>query len=108
MYGSLSQQIEAAEYRGKRIRLRAAIRTEVAGPGNQAYFWLRVTKEFFGPAALLFYDNMADRPITNSEWREFEILGAVLADADTIGYGLALVGDGRAWIDSVSLEVISK
>jgi hypothetical protein len=51
---------------------------------------------------------MADRPITVSEWREYEIVGDVPAEAQTISYGFALVGDGRAWIDAVAVEVIDK
>jgi len=108
MYGSLSQQIDATSCRGKRVKLHAAIRTDVSGPGNKAYLWLRVTKKFFGPASLLFYDNMADRPITNNDWCDYEIIGEVPMDAEVIGYGLALVGDGKAWLDSVSIEVIEK
>ena len=108
MYGSLSQQIDATPYRSKRVKLHAAIRTDVSEPGSQAYLWLRVTKKFFGPASLLFYDNMADRPITNNDWWDYEIIGEVPMDAEVIGYGLALVGDGKAWIDSMSIEVIEK
>jgi len=106
MYGSLSQQIDATPFRGKKIKLIAAIRTDVSGPRNQAFLWLRVTKKFFGPGALLFYDNMADRPITNKNWHVYEIVGKVPEDAEVIGFGLALVGDGQAWIDSVSIKVI--
>jgi erythromycin esterase len=93
-------------YRGKIIKLNAVIRTDVSGPGNQAYLWLRVTKKFFGPAALSFYDNMADRPITNSNWHKYEIVGKVSPDAKVIGFGLALVGEGQAWLDSVSIKLI--
>jgi erythromycin esterase len=106
MYGSLSQQIDATPFRGKKIKLSAAIRTEVSGPGNQAYLWLRITKKSFGPGALLFYDNMTDRPITNKNWHAYTIIGNVSADAGVIGFGLALVGEGRAWFDSVSINVI--
>jgi hypothetical protein len=49
---------------------------------------------------------MADRPITTREWRVFETVGDVPRDAARIDYGLALVGAGRAWIDSVALEVV--
>jgi erythromycin esterase len=108
MYGSLSQQIDATPYRGKIIKLNAAIRTDVSGPGNQAYLWLRVTKKFFGPAALSFYDNMADRPITNSSWHKYEIVGKVSPDAEVIAFGLAMVGDGQAWLDSVSIKVLNE
>lgn len=108
MYGSLSQHIDATPYRGKIIKLNAAVRTDVSGPGNQAYLWLRVTKKFFGPAALSFYDNMADRPIINSKWYSYEIVGKVSPDAEVIGFGLALVGDGQAWLDSVSIKLIDE
>ncbi|MFQ6078798.1 MAG: hypothetical protein ACE5NJ_06655 [Thermodesulfobacteriota bacterium] len=100
--------IDAAPYRSKRIRLRAAVRTEVKGPGNQAYMWLNVWKKGFAPSDLAFHDNMADRPITGSEWRIYEIAGEVSSDAATIHYGFALVGEGKAWIDSVSVQEIHK
>ena len=103
MYGSFSQRLDAASYRGSRIRLRASVRADVTGPGNQAYLWLRVTKK--GQTVVFYYD-MADRPITASAWREVEIVGDVPEEADTIDYGYALVGDGRAWLDAVSLEAI--
>jgi erythromycin esterase len=107
-FGSLGQTIEAKAFQGKRIRLRAAVRTEVAGPGNQAHLWLRIQKDGFGPATLQFEDDMADRPITTREWRVFETVGDVPTDAARIDYGLALVGAGRAWIDSVALEVVGQ
>jgi erythromycin esterase len=107
-FGSLEQTIDAKAFQGQRIRLRAAVRTEVAGPGNQAHLWLRVQKDGFGPATLLFEDDMADRPITTREWRVFETVGVVPKDAARIDYGLALVGAGRAWLDSVALEVVGQ
>ena len=69
---------------------------------------MRVQKEGIGPATLLFEDDMADRPITTREWRVFETVGDVPRDAARIDYGLALVGAGRAWIDSVALEVVGQ
>lgn len=43
------------------------------------YLWLRVDL----PAGQTgFFDNMADRPVTSSEWQEYEIVGQVAADAD--------------------------
>lgn len=100
-YGGLEQRVAAEPYRGKTITLKAAVRTE-GGPEIQAYLWLRVRRTD-GEVAL--YDNMADRPISTSEWREYDTTAEVPADADTIEYGLAVVGDGSAWLDSVSLAV---
>jgi hypothetical protein len=107
-FGLLGQRIEATANRGKRVRFRAAVRTDVTGPGNQAYLWLHVTKEWAFPPSTAFLDDMSDRPITNREWQEYEIVGEVPEDAEMIDYGMALVGDGVAWIDAVSLEVIQE
>jgi hypothetical protein len=57
---------------------------------------------------LLFEDDMANRPITVREWQVFELGGDVPKDADKIDYGLALVGEGRAWLDSVAVEAVGK
>jgi hypothetical protein len=69
---------------------------------------LRVQKDGFGPATLLFADDTADRPITTREWRVFEAVGDVPTDAARMDYGLALVRVGRAWLDSVALDVVGK
>src|SRR5262245_28107954 len=72
--GNLMQSFDAAAYRGKRVRLRAAVRAEISGFGNQAQLWLRVDRKDNQPG---FFDNMADRPIVQKEWRTHEVLGEV-------------------------------
>jgi C-terminal processing protease CtpA/Prc len=104
-FGNLMQSFDAAAYRGKRVRLRAAVRAEVAGFRNQAQLWLRVDRKDDQPG---FFDNMGDRPIGRKEWRDYEIVGDVAEDAVAISLGLILVGNGRAWLDAVSFEVIGK
>ncbi len=108
MYGSLFQRVAAVPYRGSKLRLRAAVRTDVAGPGNQAHLWLRIMRKGSGPVAEVFYDGMGDRPITAPEWRDYEIVADVPPEAEQIEYGLALVGEGRAWLDEVSLETVPR
>jgi erythromycin esterase len=95
-YGALIQRLDAAPYHGKRVRLRAAVRAEVSGPGNEARVSLDVSgqqTEFTGP-------------ITARDWRDYEVVVDVPPDALSVTLGLNLVGDGRAWFDSVSFEVI--
>jgi C-terminal processing protease CtpA/Prc len=101
-FGNLLTYFDATSYRGKRIRFRAAVRAEVAA-GNQAALWLRVDRE---GNAMGFFDNMADRPITSSEWKTYEISGEVAPDAKVIVLGMMLKGQGKAWIDSASFEVL--
>jgi C-terminal processing protease CtpA/Prc len=105
-FGNLMQSFDANAYRGKRVRLRAAVRTDLPGSGGQGQLWLRVDRKDDQPG---FFDNMGDRPIkTRKEWRTFEIVGEVADDAVSINFGLMLVGNGRVWLDAVSFEVLGK
>jgi C-terminal processing protease CtpA/Prc len=101
-FGNLLTFFDATSYRGKRIRFRAAVRAEVEA-GNQAALWVRVDRE---GGAMGFFDNMANRPITSSGWKTYEISGEVAPDAKAIFLGMMLQGQGRAWIDSASFEVL--
>jgi erythromycin esterase len=96
-YGELRQRFSAVPYRGKRVRLRAAIRTLLA-PDARVHMTMRA-----GGA----YDGMHDRPLVGSSpWQLVDIVLDVPAAAPTIQIGFVLVGDGIAWIDDVSLDVV--
>jgi hypothetical protein len=97
--GTLTQSFDAAAYRGKRVRFRAAVRTEA----SRARLWLGVERPRQLPG---FFDDMADRPIEASRWQVYEIVGEVTADATRIGLGLTVNGDGRAWIDAGAFDVL--
>lgn len=101
--GSLRQRIDAAPWRGKTVRLRAAVRAEVTAPGSAAHLFLQVNGAGFGRGPVQRTDT-AGRPIRDPEWRLHELTAPVPADAESIEYGLALTGDGQAWIDSVAVE----
>jgi len=101
-FGSMTQIVDARAYRGRRVRLTGAVRTEVP-PGVQVGLWLRVDRE---QGRRGFFDNMGNRPITGTQWADYTIEGDVADDAERIALGLLLVGGGRAWIDDVRLEDI--
>lgn len=107
MVGSFVQRLDATAYRGKKIKLRAAARAELAGAGNLSWLRLNVSTKVFGPQSAAF-DSLDKYPITSAEWRIYEIIADVPKDADSISYGLVLVGDGKAWLDSVSVEALDK
>src|SRR5688572_16264442 len=101
-FGNLMQSFDARRYRGNRVRFRAAVRAEVEGPGSRAQLWLRVDRKGGQPGV---FDNMADRPITGPEWREYEITGDVADDAVAISIGCMLFGAGKVWFDAASFDV---
>jgi hypothetical protein len=99
--GALTESLDPADVRGRRIRLRAWVRLERPGAGDRAQLWLRVDR----PAGVLgFYDTMGDRPITSPDWRSFEIVGEVAADAAAVSLGVRSTGKAQVWVDSVSVE----
>jgi hypothetical protein len=103
-FGNLMQSFSAAAYRGKRVRFRAAVRTEISGSAGQAQLWLRIDR---GNRQMGFFDNMGDRPIRSSAWNYYEIIGDVDPDAETINIGLMLLGDGKTWLDDVAFETVA-
>ena len=97
--GILLQSVDAAAYRGKLVRFRAAVRVT---DGGRAGLWLRVDR---ADRQTGFFDNMSARPIlAQPNWRHFEINGFVDADATRIALGL-LAYSGRALLDDASLEI---
>ena len=104
-FGNLMQSVDASTFRGRRVRFRAAVRAEVAGPAGRAQLWMRVDRS--GSQAG-FFDNMNDRPITSGEWRYYEIVGDIDDDAVSVNIGMMLLGSGRAWLDDVSLTDLGK
>jgi len=100
--GVLTQGLDARKFRGKEIRLKAKVRTNMHGSGNQAQLWLRVDRE---GNTIGFFDNMDTRPIRSEEWREYEITGKVDGDAVMIFFGAILAGNGQAWFDDFQLMV---
>ena len=101
-FGSITQSLDAAPYRGKKIKIVAQVRTAVSGSGNQGQLWLRVDKPDRGRG---FFDNMADRPIKAADWQSYEIIGEVADDATAIVFGAFLNGSGQLWIDEFELQV---
>jgi C-terminal processing protease CtpA/Prc len=101
-FGTAMQSVDATPHRGKQVRLRAAVRAEVSGAGNQAQLWLRVDRTGDRRG---FFDNMSDRPITESSWKTYQITGTVAEDATRIMLGGFLSGRGTAQFDSFRLQV---
>jgi C-terminal processing protease CtpA/Prc len=73
----------------------------VEDKNNYAYLWLKVERK---NQEIGFFDIMDDRPITSDEWKEYEIAGEVVDDAQQISIGCSLHGEGFAVIDYLLLE----
>lgn len=107
MFGNLMQSIDAASFRGKRVRFRAAVKTGELSADGRAQLWFRVDRAAAGGQSKIgAFDNMQDRPIRDGQWKHYEIVGQVEGDAVRIHVGLLVLGKGKAWLDDASLEIV--
>ncbi len=103
-FGSLTQGFMAARYRGKRLRLSAQVKVD--GVEQQSGLWMRVNGKTPKPLA---FDNMGDRPITGTaDWKKYEVILDVPEEAEQIYFGFLLAGKGRAWVDDIAFEAVTK
>ena len=101
--GRVEQDVDATPFRGKKVRLRAAVRAKLP-PGNHASLWLSVRR----PQEKKGFENAGDHPFGSGPWRMTEITGEVAPDAETIAFGLVLDRQGMVWIDDVALEIVGE
>lgn len=99
-FGNLMQTWDARPYRGKRLKIRSAVRTELESNAHRAKLWLRIDCE---NDRIGFLDNMGRRQITHREWQYYDMVADVPDDALTINFGLMLIKQGRAWLDDVTI-----
>ena len=95
-YGRFQQTVSAEPYRGKHVRLSAAIRTKVpAGAG----------------ARLMMEDDRDGRDsghaIAGADWKRYTVEIDVAPTASSLTVGGALAGGGQAWFDDFQLEVVT-
>jgi C-terminal processing protease CtpA/Prc len=103
IFGNLMQTLPSGGYTLRHIRLRAAIRVE--GRQTRAQMWLRLDR---ADNSMAFLDNMNSRPVTSSEWKTYDIETNVAEDVSRIVFGVMLFGDGTAWVDDVSLDILDE
>jgi DNA-binding winged helix-turn-helix (wHTH) protein len=100
-FGALSQFFPAGEYRGKRVRFGAFVKSE--GVRDWAGLWMRVDN-LQGSAA---FDNMQDRPIKGTTgWQHYSVVLDVPLDATGLVYGVLLAGSGTIWLGSAKFEAV--
>jgi hypothetical protein len=100
----LRQAFAADNYRGKRLRMSAYVRTQdVEG---SAGLWMRVNgREQSGLAS----DNMSTRPIQGTtDWTKYEIVLDVAAAAVDISFGILVGGRGQTWVDDIQFDVVGQ
>lgn len=102
-FGTLMQNCSPEKYAGKRVRMSAYMKSKDVA--KSAGFWFRVDqKNSDQPSA---FDNMDGRSIKGTtEWKKYDIVLDVSADASNLAYGALIVGTGQIWIDNITFEIV--
>jgi len=101
-WATLMQTIAADNYRGKRVRFSAQVRTE--NIGDYSGLWMRVDLENGEKSG--FY-NSQDKPIKGTaDWQLRSVTLDVEKNAEFILFGVNGQGGGTVWIDDLKIEVV--
>lgn len=101
-WATIMQQIAADDYRGKRVRFQARVKTQ--NVSDWAGLWMRVDTPAKQNA--VFY-NSSDKPIKGStDWQIRDVVLDVPGDASVISFGVIDSGKGEVWIDGLKLDVV--
>ena len=96
-FGTLMQYCSEKNFKGERVKMTGYIQS-IGSDTTLTTMWIRVDD----------FDNMMDRPIIGTKsWTKCAIVFDVPESPCVINYGLILVGDGKAWIDHVSFEIVN-
>ncbi|QGZ41693.1 hypothetical protein IP92_00676 [Pseudoduganella flava] len=100
-WATLMQAVSAENYRGKRVRFSAEVRTRnVTG---WAGLWMRVDQ----PNGESMLYNSQDKPIKGTnDWQRRSVVLDVARNAQTIMFGVIDGGAGQVWIDDLRFEVV--
>ena len=107
-FGTLMQDCLPGKFIGKRVRMTGMLKTkDVSG---WAGLWLRIDTKT--PIRAVVFDNMHDRKKDTSvkgttDWKKYEIILDVPANASNIAFGALLSGTGQIWFDKLNFEIVA-
>lgn len=99
-FANLVMGLDASYFRNKEIKVSAMVKVGAGTEGN-GRLWLRVDNN---DSTAGFFDNMGDRPITDTSWKPYSIVGTISDKAERILLGSLLVGDGSIMVDNFKVS----
>jgi C-terminal processing protease CtpA/Prc len=102
-FGNLLTTVDPTPYRGQKLKYTAWVRMEAQSRGSGS-LWLRMDR---ADGSRAFFDNMTDRPIRDTVWKQYTITGRVDSTVSTMLLGSMLWGKGKLMVDQAQLFVDS-
>lgn len=100
-FGTLMQSLSSQNYKGKRIKFSAFVKTQDA---DKCGVWARVDDS---KSDVLQFDNMKNRAITGTnDWNHYSVVLDISEVAESIHFGVLLIGQGKIWIVNFKVETV--
>ena len=105
--GNINQKIKGTQYAGKRIKLSAYLKSENVVDNNNTRYGVQLWAYSYSDSDL-YMTSSAGNIKGTTDWKKYTIVFDVPKNTPSITYGLSVSGQGLAWIDSISWEVVDK
>lgn len=96
------QGMDAFPFRGKTIRIIAAVKTHFVSDQSSAELWIQCRAERDKVEASA---RMKENPINNTFWQYYSVTLKIPEDANELTYGIIARGEGEVYFDDVKVEV---
>jgi hypothetical protein len=100
VYGQLSQVFTARQYRDKRMRFSAVVKS------NGPHMTSALTMAVEGPGhQWISYDDMRGRNITGTkDWERYKVVLDIPEESEFITFGIKAYGKGEVWISAITFD----
>jgi len=102
-YAMLEQVVDASRFRGRRVRLRAAVRVATSEGEGGAELFLQAED---AQLKSLTANAMLGKRIRSPQWATYETVLDVPANSVALRFGMAVTGEAQAWLDAVDVDVL--
>jgi hypothetical protein len=100
-FALLSQDFNAAKYRGKRLKFSAYAKAK------DVKDWAGLMMRVKGSQSVLAFDNMEDRPIKGThDWQPYSLVLDVPEQSTVVRIGFLLAGSGSIWFSNARLDAV--
>ena len=102
---AFSQTLDLEVNKKVAFELTASVKTGVNEPYSKAGLWTRVDNKKTAKQKIGFFDNMSDRPIKDSNWKNYSIKGSLDSKASRLVFGGLVYGNGNFYFDDFKLTI---
>src|SRR5690606_27569523 len=102
---AFSQTLDLEANKKLAFELTASVKIDVSETNSQAGLWARVDNKKNAKQRMGFFDNMSDRPIKDSIWKNYSIKGTLDSKASRLVFGGLVYGNGNFYFDDFKLTI---